>query len=342
MCSLDPRLEENLQSFADLSAPDQFQVFLCLAAETMEAYPLAVKYATAHPHRFKLVVGADASLSNPKMSQLVYALQNEPAVSKNPFIWVSESNVETCQEFMENLAMTWKEANAVDRKPTLVNAPIVAVYGTGLGARMERMTLSSELNPNSEIALLMGTPGVIGKTQFFHRDDMEKLGGLQQWGNNLCEDQLMGEAFYKAGRLAWCSFATRNVIGELSVSTYRSRHDRWAMMRCNAHPSFMAEPLISFMVPVSAWLLGLLSTQWIVAFTVFRCVLDWVNHVMMTSSLMEVHVLDMLVVPLKEVLLFYSWCRALLVSNIEWRGSLYRLGWKTVAVQIKDDKSLPV
>ena len=88
---------------------------------------------------------------NMKVSQLLYAMRKEAATSCNPYIWISETNVETCQEFMENLVKTWKQANLAERKPTLVHAPLVGVFGTGLGSRMERMHLSSQLNTLHEL-----------------------------------------------------------------------------------------------------------------------------------------------------------------------------------------------
>ena len=115
MCGVDPRADENLETFAALDVPTEFRVFLCLARESDPAYPIAARFVKKYPKRFTLVVGLDAGCINPKISQMVNAW---PLSAKNPFMWISESNVETSQAFMENLVGTLKEAKARKDVPT--------------------------------------------------------------------------------------------------------------------------------------------------------------------------------------------------------------------------------
>lgn len=327
MCDLDPRLEENLESFANLSAPDQFKVFMCFARESDTGYPVAAEFAKRHPQRFRLIVGSEPGMANPKISQLVHAMKEETKSACNPFVWVSESNVETSQEFMENLAKTYKQANSEGggQKPTMVHAAIVGVFGSGIGARMERMCLSSEFNPFAEIASFFDKFGCIGKTVFFGRDDIEQVGGLQRFGNVAGEDHLMGEAFYRHGRLICCSMATRNVLGDMPATAFFNRHSRWAVMRRSLQTSaFVIEPLISVMWPAFFCVVGMVPGWCVLMWLVGRGILDFVNHMMLVGP-EDIHVLDMLAVPLKEVLLAAAWIRAVFVRTVNWRGHVYTM-----------------
>lgn len=316
MSGKDPHLEENLESFARLQAPPDFEVLLCLASVKDPAFPLAREFVERYPHRFRLSIGAQPSLGNAKVAQLVSAWPQ----AKNPFIWVSESNVETSQEFMEQLALTWKRANAHGRVKTLVHAPLVGVGGEGLGAAFERMHLSSLQNPNHELALIRKMHAVVGKTEFFHRDDILALGGLQAFGDYLGEDYLMGLAFARAGVVRCTSVATRNVLGPLTVRAWFDRHCRWAVMRKTLVGStfYFLEPQTLLGWPAVLFLLGLIPGQLMAALVLSRVFVDGVNFAIQTREAPRLS--DLLLVPLKEALLFVAWLQAVLTFHVKWRA----------------------
>lgn len=316
MSGLDPRLEQNLESFARLQAPESFEVLLCLGSVTDAAYPLAKQFVERHPNRFRLHVGSLATLGNAKMAQLASAWH----LVKNPFVWVSESNVETSQEFMEELAKAWKLANLDGRKKTLVHAPLVGVYGEGLGAAFERMHLSSLQNPNHELGLIRKMHAVVGKTEFFHRDDMAAMGGIEAFGNYLGEDYMMGVAFAREGVVRCISRPTRNVLGKLSVRAWFDRHARWAVMRKTLVGStfYILEPQVHLGWPTVLFLVGVLP-GWLYALVVAaRMFIDGFNWSIQTGQLPRVT--DVLLVPVKEALLFAAWVQAIFTFHVKWRA----------------------
>lgn len=329
MSGLDPSLEQNLESFAQLNAPDCFEVLLCLASENDAAYPVAKRFAEKYPTRFKVLTGTIPQLGNAKIAQLVSAWPQ----ARNPFIWVSESNVETSQEFMEALAMTWKQANAKGRVKTLVHAPLVGVGGSGVGAALERMHLSSLQNPSHELALLLKMHAVVGKTEFFHRDDMIAMGGLQRFGNYLGEDYMMGTAFAEEGVVRCSNVATRNVLGALSVRAWFDRHARWAVMRKTlvGGAFYSVEPQILLMWPTLFFAVGLIPAWAYAVFFVMRVFVDGANYAVQARRLPGL--LDLLVVPLKELLLFAAYVQALSTFHVKWRADrAIQLGRNSVVI----------
>lgn len=316
MSGLDPSLERNLASFAQLRGPAAFEVLLCLPSETDAAYPLAKAFAQRYPHRFRLVTGALPSLGNAKVAQLVNAW---PRV-RNDFVWVSESNVETSQEFMEELVKTWKDANQAKRVKTLVHAPLVGVGGSGLGAALERMHLASLQNANHELGLLVGLHAIVGKTEFFHRDDMEAMGGLEAFGNYLGEDYMMGAAFANAGTVRCISVPTRNVLGHLSVAGWYERHARWAVMRKTlvGGAFYGLEPQVYLAWPTFFFALGLIPSWLMATLVATRVVVDGVNYAMQARTWPTWT--DLLAVPLKELVLFVAWVQAVFTLRVKWRA----------------------
>lgn len=329
MSGLDPRLEENLETFAALQAPAEFEVLMCLGSSSDGAYPVAKRFVEKYPQRFRLVLGSDARFGNAKMAQLIHAWPE----AKNDFIWVSESNVETSQSFMEELARRWKAGNAKQRKKTLVHAPLVGVYGSGVGAALERMHLASLQNPNQELGLLLGMHAIVGKTEFFHRDDMVAIGGLERFGNYLGEDYMMGAAFSKEGQVLCTSIPTRNVLGPLTVSAWFDRHARWAVMRKTmvGGAFFILEPqntlwfvtLFFAAGVIPAWLWGMLLGA--------RLFIDGVNYSIQTGELPRLG--DVLLVPFKELLLFLAWLNACFTFHVKWRADrAIQLGYQSVVL----------
>lgn len=316
MAGLDPHLVANLETFARLEAPASFEVLLCLASERDPAFPVALQFARAHPHRFRVCIGSDPALRNPKLAQLAHAWP----LLRNEFVWISESNVETSQAFFEALATEWKRANAKGRVKTLVHAPLVCVGGQGVGAALERMHVASLQNASHELALLLGLHAVVGKTEFFHKDDLEALGGLAAFGNYLGEDYLLGEAFARVGVVRCLPIATRNVVGALPLRAWFDRHARWAVMRKTlVGPAFyLLEPLPHLAWPTLLWAAGLVPASVLAALLCVRVFIDGANWSLHAREWPRPT--DLLVVPLKEALLFLAWLRACFAWRVTWRA----------------------
>ncbi len=329
MSGLDPHLEENLETFARLQAPASFEVLLCVGIHTDAAAATAKRFVERHPARFRLVVGTDPRLGNEKMAQLAYAW---PMV-RNPLVWVSDSNVETSQAFMESLVLAWKQVNAVTRTKTLIHAPLVGIGGSGIGACLERMHLSSFQNPNHETSLLAGLHAVVGKTMFFHRDDLDSLGGFEAFGNYLGEDFMLGKAFAKAGVVRCSSLATRNVLGPTSLRTWVSRHSRWAVLRKTMVPAafYFLEPINGLVWPTALWLAGLVPLSvWLVALAA-RIAIDTVNYSLQTRE--APRLLDVALIPLKELMMLVCWVGAFFTFHVKWREDrAIRLGAKSMVL----------
>lgn len=327
---LDPGLEQNLASFAALEAHPDFEVLLSVASEQDPAVPLLRRFVERDPRRFALVVGADRLLRNQKMAQLTVALPR----ARNELLWISESNVETSQAALESLFATWRDLQRGGRRPTLVHAPLVAVGGTGLGARLERMYLASSQNAIHEVALLVGLHLVVGKAEFMHRDDLAALGGLATFGDYLGEDYLLGQAFAKKGVVRCAPEPSRNVLGALTVRAWLDRHVRWAVMRKTIVPAYflILEPLMLSVTPVLFAALGLVPWPVAAALVAAKAAVDATNYALAARA--PPPLLDVLAAPLKELLLAGAWLKALGTFEVTWRGgATMRLGRDSLVVE---------
>jgi hypothetical protein len=182
------------------------------------------------------------------------------------------------------------------------------------------MHLPSLQNPNTELALVLGMHAVVGKTEFFHRDDMSAIGGLERFGNYLGEDFMMGEAFAKEGQVRCIGLATRNVLGPLSVGAWFDRHARWAVMRKTLVGAsfFLLEPQNTLWFISAFFFAGVIPAGLYAALVATRFLIDGVNYSIQTRE--APRLTDLALVPLKEALLFLAWVNACLTFHVKWRA----------------------
>ena len=313
---LDPSLEANLESFARLSAADGFEILLVLDDAHDEALPVARRLADRHPQRVKVLIGTTPGVMNPKVASLLYALPH----AKNPLLWVTDSNTETSDEHFRAQVAEWKALQVNGRQPTLIHAPIAAVGGTGLGARFERLQLATYNSVNAETTLMAGIDAVVGKSLLFHRDDFAAVGGLESFGTAGGEDFLMGRAFHEAGVVRCSRRATRQVLGEhVTGLDFWRRQARWAKVRRGMSQVTFAtlEPFTYFAVPMVWLALGLLPWEAVAGVLALKSIGD---SLLLVAMVGEGRLGDLLVMPLKEVVLLTAWASAFFTREVNWRG----------------------
>jgi ceramide glucosyltransferase len=314
---LDHDLESNLESFARLEAVPELEVLLLVDDAKDPAWSMAVRMAETYPRRFRVIVGTNGSCKNPKIGSLLHALPH----ASHELIWITDSNVETSGEHLNAHLWTWAGTQRDGRRPALIHAPIAAVRGSGLGARCERLQLVSYNNVSHEIARLAGVDAVIGKSLLVHREDFARVGGLEAFADASGEDYLLGRAFHANGIVACTSEATRQVLGErLGLGSFFERQRRWATLRRQMSPAtfYCLEHFTYFGIPLVLACVGLLSWSWVGLAFLFKMTGD---GMLIAAYVREPpRLLDVLFLPVKELLLLGAWLSAMVNRQISWRG----------------------
>jgi ceramide glucosyltransferase len=316
MRGLDPHLEENLLSYAALDVPEGFEVLLLLDDNQDEALPLCRRLEARFPGRFRVIIGTTPGLLNPKVALMVNGLK----YARNQMIWMTDSNTETNDAHFNAQLEAWKQAQLGGRKPTLVHAPLAAVGGSGLGAVFERMQLSTYGNISAETSLVVGIDVVVGKSLLFRADDLPAVGGLEVFGQASGEDYLMGRAFHKVGAVQLANRATRQVLGEdLSWIDFWRRQTRWAVVRKRMSiGTFFLLEHFSYFGLLWVWLaLGLLPWEVVAAVFGLKMLMDGLVQVAYSE---QASIVDMLLVPVKDLVLLSAWVWAFFLNTVTWRG----------------------
>jgi ceramide glucosyltransferase len=311
---LDPALRGNLESFARLEAPGGLEVLLLVDDEADEALPVCRAVAAASP-RFRVCVGTTPGFANPKVASLCFGLKH----ASHPLLWVTDSNVATTEAHLQATLEACSYEQRAGRVPTLVYGPLTASGGTGLGAACERLHLSTFNNASIQTAKVVGLDVVVGKSLLVHRDDLQRVGGLEAFGMASGEDFAMGIAFRKVGRVACCTIAAEQPLGVVSLREFLTRQARWATLRRRMDPLafWLLEPFTHF-----AWFavwgaLGLIPWPVVGATVVLKALAD---RGLLAAYAPKLGWREVAHGPLKELVVLASWFKACVTSQVTWRG----------------------
>jgi len=325
MHGLDPSLAENLASFAALEPDAPFEVLLLLDDADDAAHPIATAIARAHPDKVRVVVGCTPGFANPKVASLHHGLPH----AKHPLLWISDSNTEATPAHLEAIRAAWARTQAAGRVSTLVHAPVSAVRGSGLGARLERLQTATYPNASLAVIQLGGIETAIGKSLLIHRDDLAAVGGFERFASASAEDTMLARAIQERGTLGYATVASRQVLGEnLSLRSYFERQRRWARLRASFTPTtfYFTEHFSLFAVAMLLAACGVLPVRWLALGLLGRMFLD--------ALLTRAHVgqwpspVDLALFPLKEIVQAAAWLGGAFGTQVEWRGRPLRLDGK--------------
>jgi ceramide glucosyltransferase len=324
MAGSDDDLVENLESHARLDYPAEFEIVLGVRDVSDPAWPVAQAFAAKHPDRVRAVLQEGEPGFNPKVNQLITLTRH----AKYNVLAVTDANVRVPPHWL-------REHAAILALPGIGLSTNI-FSGTGeetLGAAFDNMTLSSLCGANMATGeLLLHLTQIVGKSFALSRPTLTAIGGWEDVKDLLAEDQRMG---FKLAQSRWFAHAAptfvENVQRRKPLSHFWQRHARWAMLRYRVLPAYWGESLlnpvlwavVAVAVAPSATTLAVLlgSSLYSIVFTEvcsritrgYGFALKW-----------------LLLVPVRDLLLFFAWARGATLRTVSWRGNTLRVGKKTL------------
>lgn len=322
LCGADDRLEENLKVFAELDYPN-YEVVLGLKDINDAAYPIAIAATQKWPGKFRLEMQRSEPGFNPKVNQLI-TLQE---ASRYDILVVSDSNTQVDKDYLTSIAYAFE-----DERVAAVTHPVVGKFEKKLGARLDNLHLTCCVGAGQISAkLLAGKDVVIGKSLAFKRADLEAMGGFYAMRNYLAEDFIIGRWVKEKltnKRVALAIGRVINVSENKDISDFFTRHKRWGIVQRTA-VSMITNIGQICMNPVPLLTVALLlnpnkyiAAFWLVALGV-RLTADLTSSSLLRRQPPEL--IDVLAIVLKDFFTFSTWCRALVVSTVVWRGNTLRV-----------------
>jgi ceramide glucosyltransferase len=242
---------------------------------------------------------------------------------------ISDSNVRVPTTYLREMV-----ARLLQPGVGLVTSQIRATGGTGIGGQLEALQLNTFVAGGIAAATqLLRRVGAVGKSMLLRRTHLERIGGFEELGRYLAEDQVCGEQIRQIGlQVVVCPQPVDNVLGHIDVRGFAARHLRWAKIRRQIAPAgYAGEVLTNPLLPslIYAALYPGAAATGLLALT-----LSVLSLVALASERrLSIRRSPLLYPPLELIrgtLLALLWAVPFVSRTVAWRGQRYRIGRRTL------------
>ena len=324
LCGAEPGLYEHLRSFCRQDYPEFQIVFGVRDADDPAC--AAVKRLTAEfpSVPIDLVINPQLHGSNLKVSNLINMLP----YARHDVLAMADSDAFVGTDYLRNVTAPLRDDGV-----GLVTCLYRGTPTPGIWSRLGAMYINEWYVPSVLLAWLFGYEGYVsGQTVCLRRDTLDALGGLRVLANHLADDHRLGELVRGLGlRIVLSPYV---VDGEHHEPTFGSltRHElRWMRTIHVLRPRSFRLIFITFSFPLAV--LGLIaalseSSFSAAAWMLFgislltRLVLHFVHRLRDDRALVS----DLWLLPVRDVLICWVWCRSFFTSHVTWRGNEFDVG----------------
>jgi len=324
LCGAEPGLLEHLRSFCRQDYPE-FQIVFGVRDAGDPACALVKRLAAEFPSvPIELVINPQLHGTNLKISNLVNMLP----YARHDILAMADSDAFVGSDYLATVT-----APLLDQDVGLVTCIYRGAPTGGIWSRLGAMYINEWYVPSVLLAWLFGYEGYVsGQTVCLRRDTLDALGGLRVLANYLADDHRLGELVRGLGlRIVLSPYV---VDGEHHEPTFRSltRHElRWMRTIHVLRPRSFRLIFITFSFPLAV--LGLIAALSESPFSAAACVLFGIS-LLARLVLHFVHrlrddralVSDLWLLPVRDVLICWVWCRSFFTSHVTWRGKEFDVG----------------
>jgi ceramide glucosyltransferase len=219
-------------------------------------------------------------------------------------------------------------APLLDPNVGLVTCTYRGVPTDNVWSRLGAMYINEWYLPSVLLAWLFGYEGYVsGQTMCMRRETLQAIGGLRAISSHLADDHRLGELVSGLGlRIVLSPYLVEGVHHEQNYASLARHEIRWMRTLRVLRPLSFRMIFLSFSFPLA--LVGLL----LAAVGEPRSPAAGVLFVISALVRLALHVApriqgklppfaDLWLVPVRDVLLCWIWCRSFFTSRVTWRGN---------------------
>jgi ceramide glucosyltransferase len=332
LCGAEPGLYENLRSFCTQDYP-QFEIVFGVRDSTDPACLEVGRLAAEFPGLpIKLVVDPELHGSNRKVSNLINMLPH----ARYDVLAMADSDACVGSDYLTTVTAPLRHSDV-----GLVTCLYCGIPTKGIWSRLGAMYINEWYMPTVLLTWLFGYQGYVsGQTLCIRRDTLQAIGGLQVLANQLAEDYRLGELV--RGLKLRIVLSPYLLNGEHHEPDLRSmsRHElRWMRTIRALRPRSFIGMFVTFSLPLA--LLGIICAAsarsvslaaWVLfaVILIARMMLHFTHRLLGNRSLWS----DFWLLPVRDLLLCWVWCRSLFTSRVNWRGNEFDVGADGVMRQL--------
>jgi len=327
---MDDGLEDNLRTFFDQDYPE-FELIFGLADVDDPALAVVDRLRRQYPNvQAKTVVDSRRIGMNPKINNM----SNMYSEARYDVVVISDSNVRVRSNYLTDMVTSLGKPGI-----GLVTSSIRGIGARSFGSRLENLHLNSFIAGSVfAVKKVFSIPITIGKSMCFRKETLESLGGFEAFSHYLAEDFLIGDGVRRMGLGVTTAFdGIDSVNVTWTIRKFLNRHFRWGTMRRHVNLLHYGLEILSnptFIAFIYALIVhDLRATGLFVTATALHTVIEW-SELRTTSS--SARSLDLLLIPVKNLMLGFLWLAPFFVRNVNWRGNRFRISKNTKLSPLPD------
>jgi ceramide glucosyltransferase len=320
LCGAEPDLYTQLRSFCQQDYPD-FQIIFGVRDPADSALAVVQRLVEEFPSlAIDVVVNSRQHGDNYKISNLMNMFDR----ARHDVLVIADSDALVAPDYLRVVT-----APLADPGVGLVTCVYRGVPTATIWSRLGAMYVNEWFVPSVLLAWLFGQRQFAsGQTLCLRRDTLQAIGGLRAIGSHLADDFRLGELVRGLGQRIELSHYEVEVKHHEPSAAALLRHElRWMRTLRVVKPRSFRAMFFSFSLPLA--MIGILLVSlgahgaggmaWLLfAFTVAaRLALHVIHRLRGGSSILS----DLWLVPARDLLLSWIWCRSFANSSIIWRGN---------------------
>ncbi len=324
LCGAEPGLLEHLRSFCRQDYPE-FQIVFGVRDAGDPACALVKRLAAEFPSvPIELVINPQLHGTNLKISNLINMLP----YARHDMLAMADSDAFVGSDYLATVT-----APLLDQEVGLVTCIYRGTATGGIWSRLGAMYINEWYVPSVLLAWLFGYEGYVsGQTVCLRRDTLDALGGLRVMTNHLADDHRLGELVRGLGlRIVLSPYVVDGEHHEPTVASLTRHELRWMRTIHVLRPRSFRLIFITFSFPLAV--LGLIAAlsespfsaaAWVLfgISLLARLVLHFVHRLRDDRALVS----DLWLLPVRDVLICWVWCRSFFTSHVTWRGKEFDVG----------------
>ncbi len=324
LCGAEPGLYANLRSFCQQDYP-QFQIVFGVGDAEDPAVAVVQRLIEEFPHlSLEVVVDPQQHGHNRKISSLINML----ARARHDILVMADSDACVRPDYLQSVT-----APLLDERVGLVTCLYHDEPTRPVWSRLGAMYINEWYMPSVLLAWLFGHQSYVsGQTLCIRRETLQAIGGLRGIANHLADDYELGQLVRALGlRIVLSSYMLKAEHHEPTLQSLVGHELRWMRTLYVLRPLSFRFIFFTFSVPLA--LCGLLLTapesalepvaRSLFAVTVLaRLVLHFAHRVNEGRRMLA----DVWLIPVRDLLICWIWCRSFFTSKFTWRGSDFGVG----------------
>lgn len=313
---------DNFASFCRQKYPGEQQLVFAATSPDDAVIPVVRKLMANFPEQnITLVINPALHGPNYKVSNLINAFPH----ALHDIIIVCDSDIKVAPDYLLSVTAHFSQPEV---------GLVTSLYRTskvhGIATALEAIGFTAEMIPNVLVARqLEGLTFALGASMAFRRNALLAIGGFEALAGYLADDYQLGNKIHRAGwQVVLDPCFVESAIKADNLMTVLARQLRWARtMRVSRPGGYLASGItLPFPAALLATLLAPSPGAGVAAvallYGVRFCICTHFSRRFVRDGLFPRW---LWLLPLRDMLAFFTWALSFLGNRVEWRGSRFVL-----------------